>query len=95
MYTPFDDFRQATSEKLCATLDAIAFDGCEAYRLTDRLFIGIAAALRKRFGLSSYDTQLMFASIRHEHEDRLYNLIRGTLDLETAKNLFRIHSGED
>ena len=94
MYTRFDDFRQATSQRLCDTLDALAFDGREASRLVNDTFSKIEAVLCAT-GMSRFDAELRLAAIRHELEDRICNLMRGTLDLETTKNLIRIHRGED
>jgi hypothetical protein len=95
MYSRFDDFRQASSERLCDTLNALAFDGSEASRLVGGLFTRFYAHLRARAGLSLLDAELLLASDRREFEDRLHNRLRGTLDLETTKNLIRLHCGED
>jgi hypothetical protein len=66
-------------------LEAYAADGREACEITDKIFDGIVAALRRnpRFAtMRLQDLELLFADTRADAERRLFNELCGCIRLD-------------
>jgi hypothetical protein len=87
----FHDYRQSAAD----ALDLCTSDGSEVYPILDRIIFEPLITKRMKEGYTRLEAEVWFADVRRKAEIRLFNLMRGQLDVETAKNIVRRYTGED
>jgi hypothetical protein len=85
----------SSAQEIIDLLEARASSGRAAFQISETIFAKIIAVLRKRFGISSFDAELLLVNVIREHEDTLFDALRGQVDLDDAEDAVRLCLGDE
>ena len=85
----------STSREIIGLLKARASSGRDAFQISKALFAKIIAILQRRFGTGHSETELILVDAIREHEDTLFNALRGRVHSDDAEDAVRLCLGDD
>jgi hypothetical protein len=78
------------TQEIIDLLQARASSGRDAFSISRVLFDDIITILRKRFGISYHEAELLLIGVIRKHEDTLFELRHEHLHLDDASAAVRI-----
>jgi hypothetical protein len=85
----------SASREIIDLLEARSSSGRDAFQITKTLFAKIITILQRRFGIGHSDAELLLANVIREHEDVLFNALRGRVHLDDAEDAVRLCLEDD
>jgi hypothetical protein len=84
----------SSAREIIDLLEARASSGRVAFQISEATFAKIIAILRRRFGVSSFEAELLLVDVLREHEDILFAALRDQVDLDDAEDAVRLCLGD-